>query len=283
MVVTARDFNRNLSDVEFDLFRCSQCDFMFIGNPPADLGRYYPKDYHFTPRTAEDLDPHLSSQRFKIEFLQRFVCSGQLLEIGASNGVFCRLAQKAGFQVFAIEMDDDCVRFLRDQLHVRVAASADPAAVLAQEPNTYDAICLWHTIEHLPRPWDVLALAARRLKPAGVLLIAAPNPDAWQARLLGARWPHHDMPRHLFAISIPWLREFGKKHGLSMEFVTTRDEGSLYWNRFTWAMLLNSVAGSKIFRGLPWRLGLLIGRLLQPWEGREGRGATYTAILRRLA
>jgi hypothetical protein len=68
-----------------------------------------------------------------------------------------------------------------------------------------------------------------------------------------------------------------------MEFVTTRDEGSLYWNRFTWAMLLNSVAGSKIFRGLPWRLGLLIGRLLQPWEGREGRGATYTAILRRLA
>ncbi len=280
---SARDFNRCISDETFYLFRCETCGLRFIQNPPRDLGKYYPKDYHFTPRTAEDLDPHLPSQQFKIDLLRRFVAGGRLLEIGASNGVFCRLAQKAGFEVSAIEMDDDCVRFLRHQLHVRVTASADPAAALERETARYDAICLWHAIEHLPRPWQVLVSAARFLKPNGVLLIAAPNPDAWQARLLGARWPHHDMPRHLFALPIQWLRAFSEKHGLIMEFVTTRDEGSLYWNRFTWAMLLNSVAGFRILRGLPWRLGLLIGRLLEPWEGREGCGATYTAILRRSA
>jgi SAM-dependent methyltransferase len=275
-----RDFNRAISDEKFYLFRCAQCGLMFIANPPADLGRYYPIDYHSMPASADGLDPHLPAQRFKIDLLKRFVAGGSLLEIGPSNGIFCRLAQKAGFEVSAIEMDEDCARFLRDDLGVRTTASPDPAAVLATDDRTYDAICLWHTIEHLQRPWDVLAQAARRMKPGGVLLVAAPNPDAWQARLLGARWPHHDLPRHLFALPIPWLIEFGKRHGLTTEMVTTRDEGSLFWNRFTWAMLLRSIFGSRILRGLSWRVGMLFGYLLQPWEGREGRGACYTAVLR---
>ena len=64
----------------------------------------------------------------------------------------------------------------------------------------------------MPRPWIVLEEAARRLNPGGVLLVAAPNPDAWQARLLKSYWPHHDMPRHLFALPIPWLVAFGQKN-----------------------------------------------------------------------
>ena len=282
LVVTGRDFNRAISDEEFHLFRCDKCGLMFINNPPENLSRYYPSDYHAMPLSAEGLDPFLPGQRFKIELLNRFVAGGSLLEIGPSNGMFCRLAQKAGFEVSAVEMDENCVRFLQDKLGVRAIASANPAAILDAEDLTYDAICLWHTIEHLHRPWEMLAQAARRLRLGGVLLVAAPNPDAWQARLLGARWPHHDMPRHLYALPIPWLTNFAKTQGLSMEFVTTRDEGSLYWNRFTWAMLLRSKFRNGILRGLTWRVGMLFGHLLEPWEGREGRGACYTAILRKL-
>ncbi len=278
---TGRDFNRHVSDEQFNLFRCGTCGLRFIGDPPADLGRYYPDDYHFVPTSAGDLEPHLEGQRFKIELLKLFVGGGALLEIGPSNGVFCRLAQQAGFQVSAIEMDQKCVRFLQDRLQVRTVASADPDVVLSAEERTYDVICLWHSIEHLSRPWKVLAAAASRLKPRGVLVVAAPNPDAWQARLLGARWPHYDMPRHLFALPIPWLTELGQKHGLITELVTTRDAGSLRCNRAAWAMLLQSLAGYKVLRGLPWRTGVAIGRLLQPWEGREGRGAAYTVVLRR--
>jgi SAM-dependent methyltransferase len=280
LYVTGRDFNRAISDEKFHLFRCDQCGLMFINNPPADLGRYYPSDYHSMPASADGLDPYLPGQRFKIDLLKRFVAGGTLLEIGPSNGIFCRLAQKAGFDVSAIEMDENCVRFLQDKLGVRTIASPDPADVLNTENLTYDAICLWHTIEHLQRPWDVLAQAARRLKPGGVLLVAAPNPDAWQARLLGVRWPHHDMPRHLFALPIPWLRELGRRLGLTTEMVTTRDEGSLFWNRFTWAMLLRSIFRNRLLRGLSWRAGMFFGHLLEPWEGHEGRGACYTAVLR---
>lgn len=277
-----QDINRRVSEKEFELYLCDGCGLLFIANPPDDLALYYPVEYHDVPRNVDDLDRRLKRQRFKIDILTRFVDGGKLLEIGPSYGVFCRLAQVAGFEVSAIEMDERCVSFLKEHLGVRAVTSADPASVLAASDELYDAICLWHSIEHLPRPWTVLAEAARRLKPNGVLLVATPNPDAWQARVLGSRWTHHDMPRHLFALSISWLRKFGEHHDLKTEFITTRDEGSLGYNRFTWAMQFQSILGYKVLRGLPWRAGMLLGKLLEPWEGREGRGATYTAILRRV-
>ena len=99
--------------------------------------------------------------------------------------------------------------------------------------------------------------------------------------MLGARWPHHDMPRHLFHLPIPWVRAEAPKIGLAVEDITTRDEGSLFWNRFTWAMVMRSWTSKDRMRMRLWNAGMFVGRLLQPWEGRQGAGAAYTAILRR--
>jgi SAM-dependent methyltransferase len=178
-------------------------------------------------------------------------------------------------------MDASCARYLNEHLGVRAVNSDDPANVLATEDRAYDAICLWHSVEHMTKPWEVLEQAAHRLRQGGILLVAAPNPESWQARVLRHRWPHHDLPRHLFGLPIRWLLKFGHVHGLTPALVTTRDEGSLYWNRFTWAMLARSRSPSRRLEGELWRWGMRFGRLLEWWEGREGNGATYTVILKR--
>jgi hypothetical protein len=98
---------------------------------------------------------------------------------------------------------------------------------------------------------------------------------------MGANWPHHDLPRHLFGISIPWLKRWSEEHAMELAFATTRDEGSIYWNRFSWAMKFRRFAPQiGIAQRLIWRLGLLFGTLWKPLEDREGKGACYTAILR---
>jgi SAM-dependent methyltransferase len=278
---SAPDFNRRVSDVVFNVNKCVSCGLRFVTNPPADLARYYTTDYHFVPKSAEELEPYLPGQQFKIDIVRRFKKGGALLEIGPGSGMFCRLAQRAAFDVSAIEIDTECVEYLQSQLGVRAIASSEPAEVLKAEDRQYDAICLWHSIEHMPKPWDVLEQATRRLAPDGVLVVAAPNPEAWQARVLGPRWPHHDLPRHLFGIPIAWLLSFGNSRNLVPELVTTRDEGSLHWNRFTWGMLAGSLAKSERNNLRFWRWGIRLGHLLQAWEGREGRGATYTIVLRR--
>jgi SAM-dependent methyltransferase len=281
--ISAPDINRRATDRVFHLRRCTACGLMFVFDPPEDLGPYYATEYHYIPTDAAELEHHLPAEQFKIDIVQRFKSSGSLLEIGPSSGAFCRLAQKAGFDVSAIEMDADCVQFLNEKLGVRAITSGDPAGVLAGEHYSYDAICLWHAIEHMPTPWTVLKEASRRLNPDGVLVVAAPNPLAWQARLMKGRWPHFDLPRHLFELPIDWLVTFGGKLGLTPELVTTRDKGSLYWNRFSWGMLLRSLSRNPLVQDRFWRLGLQVGRLLEPWESREGHGATYTIILRRPA
>jgi 2-polyprenyl-3-methyl-5-hydroxy-6-metoxy-1,4-benzoquinol methylase len=278
---SAPDFNRRVSDVVFDVSKCLSCQLRFVTNRPADLERYYTTDYHFIPKSAEELEPHLAGQQFKIDIVNRFKRGGALLEIGPGTGMFCRLAQRSGFDVSAIEMDAECVKYLQSELGVRAVASSDAARVLSAEHREYDAICLWHSIEHMTEPWEVLEQAIRRLAPDGILVVAAPNPDAWQARVLGARWPHHDLPRHLFGIPIAWLLSFGSSRSLTPELVTTCDEGSLFWNRFTWAMLARSMAKSERDSNRFWRWGMRFGQFLQAWEGREGRGATYTIVLRR--
>lgn len=282
--VSAPDINRRITPVVFHQWRCSQCQLRFIVNPPQNLGQYYDGEYNHLWTTLEDLDniavPH---ERFKIDILLTAKKSGKLLEIGASNGAFCRMAQQAGFEVHAIELNEACVNFMNDVIGIHAMQSVDPAAVLETSTEQYDAICLWHTIEHLQEPWRIIDLAVERLAPDGILLFAAPNPDAWQARLLGRRWVHHDMPRHLFLLPISWVRDVARKKGLVVEDITTRDEGSLFWNRFTWALIMRSWASRDRWRARLWNLGMFVGRLLQPWESRPGKGSAYTAILRKPA
>ncbi|MCA3366111.1 MAG: class I SAM-dependent methyltransferase [Roseomonas sp.] len=280
-ILSAPDVNRRVSDKIFHLRQCLGCGLNFLADPPADLGDYYTTDYHYIPKDRAELERHLPLQRFKIDLLRRFCSGGELLEIGPSIGQFCALAQEAGFSVHAIEMDAACVSFLRDELGIITYQSDDPQKVLRDLQHRFDAICLWHSLEHLPKFWEVLLEARAALKPGGIILIAAPNPVAFQAKVMGASWPHHDLPRHLFGISIEWLKTWCTRNQMRLEFATTRDAGSVYWNRFSWAIKFRSLAPQFSFlERVFWRIGLLFGSLWKPLEDREGVGACYTAILR---
>lgn len=63
--------------------------------------------------------------------------------------------------------------------------------------ESFDAVVLWHALEHLGNPQAVLAEIGRIMKPGGLLLIAVPNNASWQARFFGRCWFHLDVPRHL--------------------------------------------------------------------------------------
>lgn len=280
-LLSAPDINRRVSDTVFHLRHCQQCGLNFLADPPADLSPYYTSDYHHVPKDRAELEKYLPMQRFRIDLLRQFCSAGNLLEIGPSIGQFCASAQDTGFTVHAIEMDAACVSFLREKLGITAYHSDDPTAVLHKLSVRFDAICFWHSLEHLPKFWEVLCAARACLAPGGVILIAAPNPEAFQARVMGASWPHHDLPRHLFGISIPWLRRWGAENDVELALATTRDAGSIFGNRFSWAMKFQGLAPrNALAQRLSWRLGTLFGRLWKPLEDREGLGACYTAILR---
>src|SRR5688500_5612677 len=195
----ARDYNRRVSDATFDYRRCTACGLVFLDAPPHDLGRYYVEGYHLIPLSQRSIDRALARERYKLDLVGRFVQRGRLIEIGSGWGAFAALAARRGFEVTAIEQDAACCAFMRAQFGLEAVAATDESTALAAAPKA-DVIALWHVFEHLADPWAFLRLAAGRLNPGGVLVIATPNPQALQFRVFGTYWTHLDAPRHLWLI-----------------------------------------------------------------------------------
>jgi SAM-dependent methyltransferase len=284
MVFTARDWNRLLSEREFTYYRCPSCALTFLDPLPADLDRYYPPEYYPMPGSLAELAAAAEAERYKIDLVRRFQTAGRLLEIGPATGAFAYLAKQAGFDVDTIEMDAACCRFLEQVVRVRAFHSADAAGTLAKLGG-YDAVAMWHVIEHLSDPWQTLDAAADRLHPRGILLVATPNPSAFQFGLFGRYWAHLDAPRHLELIPAQRMRDWGTRAGLTLALETTTDAGGLGWNLFGWQeSLANVIAGRFNRRRTPTLLGRSLSRLMRPIErGRAFKGTTYTLVFQRPA
>ena len=280
---SATDRNRATTDETFSYQRCDVCGVIWNPSPPADLERYYSSNYHGEFPGLAELGAAADSERQRLWFLTQGVAPGRMAEIGPSHGVFAFAARRAGWDVTALEMDADCCRHLSEVVGVTAVNTADPVSVLGTLPPSR-AIAMWHVIEHVPDPWDVLRAVAENLEPGGVLGVATPNPDSLQARVFGARWVHLDAPRHLTLIPFDALVSEARSAGLELQAAVTNDELGTIIGRNGWsrsvspppALLLPGPRVEDIVGGV-------VQRVLAPVERRGLRGAAYTAVFRKAA
>jgi len=270
------DRNREISRESFAYRRCRSCRTTFIGEVPADLSRYYPEEYYALP-TLDELDRAAGAEAPRLALLAPLAGRGALVEIGAGLGIFARAADRAGFEVTAIEMDARCCEYLERVVGVRAIRSDAPERAL-EEVGPSRAIVLWHVLEHLPHPWEMLERAAERLEPGGMLALATPNPESVQFRMLGSRWAHVDAPRHLFLIPFPALRARMKELGLELADVTTADPSGLHWNAFGWEYALRWHPARRPSTRLTQIGSRLLDLALAPIERRGMNGTAYTAV-----
>jgi 2-polyprenyl-3-methyl-5-hydroxy-6-metoxy-1,4-benzoquinol methylase len=283
-----RDYNRRVSDEVFHYHRCEECQSLFLDPAPDDLGPYYPDDYYQFPLTLAARAAAAEPERHKLDLLARYVPQGSVLEIGPGGGGFAFLAERAGYDFTAIEMEGEACRYLEEQVGVKVMHSADPRGAMEESGHIYDAIAMWHVLEHLRDPIAVLATAARLVRPGGSLVVAVPNPAALQLRIFRRFWTHIDAPRHLQLIPSRRLVEALTRLGLEVVFNTCTDEGGLGWDAFGWQfstanLLTGPLAWLPRFRLLRLLrpLAAVVVALARPLERRPGRGTTYTLVATR--
>ena len=159
--------------------------------------------------------------------------------------------------------------------------TADTCKALKSLPP-YDVIALWHVIEHLPNPWEILEAISEKLNAGGLLVLAAPNPDAFQFHVLGRYWPHVDAPRHLMLIPARLLIEKMASMGMTVELFTTNDEGGLGWNIFGWEYFFSNLCGRPRINRVLRKFGRMVAKLVGPIETIEGKGSAYTMVFRKV-
>ena len=154
--------------------------------------------------------------------------SGSVLEIGCGRGELLAELSSMGFRVRGTELSDSIAASARNR---GIDVHCDPLHADSFSPGEFDMVVMWHVIEHLQRPDQVLQWCRRWLKADGAVVVAAPNLDSWQARVAGSGWLHLDVPRHRWHFSLSTLARLAARTGLSIDSTI---QFSLEYGPFGW-------------------------------------------------
>jgi SAM-dependent methyltransferase len=279
----ARDRGREASDERFDYHRCRECGTLYIADVPADLHRYYPREYYFSAdgEPLWRLDPRMpAAESERIDRILNYVNPGVLIEIGAGSGTFAQAAKDAGFDVTAIEMDATSCAYIEERVGVRAICTDTPLQAL-DALALARVICLWHVLEHLPDPGAALKRLADQLEPGGLLVLGVPNPDSLQFRVLRRHWPHLEAPRHLCLIPPGALIGKARELGLEPVFMTTDDLFGRACNLHGWMYGIRRRPAAGPPSTAVALSGISLTRMLAPIERRGVNGTALTVLLRR--
>lgn len=201
----ARDY---VTGEQFEVSRCGACGLARTSPPPAQLAAYYPTEYYGTPGARRFPAPVELLQRWLYAGRARAVeriagAPGRVLDVGCGRGFLLDAFRRRGWQVHGTELDERSAAHARDVL--RIPVHVGPPASEPWPDGHFDAVVLWHVLEHLPDPAALLVRARRLLSTRGVLVIGVPDFGSPEARLTRDRWFHLDVPRHLTHLDAAWL------------------------------------------------------------------------------
>ena len=270
------DKNRNLSDELFSYYKCSSCEMIFMSPVPDNIGAYYAGGYQKIPMNFTDFINTANKEVYRLDSLLRHKSKGELLEIGPWIGIFSFNAKRQGFSVDAIEMNSAACSFLRNEVKINVNETNNVVDSLNKNSKLYDVIVLWHSLEHLPEPWNVIKAARQRLKDGGLLIVGIPNISGGQGRFLGNKWLHLDAPRHITFWSPDALSKLAAASDLSVVEITTHDRLSQELEVAAWRHAICSIIPIRYVRVA---IAMVIAPILAVISSRKG-GAGITAIFR---
>ena len=200
---SATDRLYGTTDKSFVVVECTKCGLMrlYPWPTPEELRRYYPETYWFEPEPSTAAKLEETYRRFVLRDHVRFVMSAlgadgeRVLDVGCGGGLFPRMLRESGHAAFGLDFSHQAAKVATHTNAVPTLQGDFPNAPFA--PETFNAITMFHVVEHLYDPLAYVKAAHRFLKPGGKLIVQVPNAACWQFVLFGEAWNGIDVPRHL--------------------------------------------------------------------------------------
>jgi predicted SAM-dependent methyltransferase len=212
------------SQEKFDIVECSNCTGRFTQNVPDEknIGPYYAfADYVSHNNKAKGLinTLYLQARKFtlytKWKLVQKYVGKPNinLADIGSGTGAFVHYCALQKIDALGFEPDETARIAAKNTFDVTLQPSVD----WFNQPAHYNAITLWHVLEHLHELDNYFKSFYDKLVVAGYLFIAVPNYTSTDAKYYKQHWAAYDVPRHLYHFSPTSMQQLAHKHGFIVE------------------------------------------------------------------
>jgi len=204
---------------------CAACGLVRLSPRVAagDLESFYRETYQDVYEgTSVPLDKQLANPTF--EFRARRLarhCKGRrFLEVGCGDGNFLAVLRSQGWEVAGTEVSEAAARAARERHGIDV----DVIAFRGTGPTgRWDAVGLYHVLEHLYEPRLTLKQLREVLPMGGVLHIQVPNRRSLDGRLGGHLWWGLRCPQHVSFFEPKHLTRLLSEEGFRVVSVETYD------------------------------------------------------------
>ncbi|MDD5746955.1 MAG: class I SAM-dependent methyltransferase [Candidatus Omnitrophica bacterium] len=172
--------------------RCTGCGVVFADPMQPGTAEWYEKAADYIPpeRPVETL------KWYEAVFLAgRAVPPGKnkLLNIGCGKTVFLKKLSEFGYEVHAVDISEQYVRFTREKLGITNVHHADIMDFIRDyRGEKFDCILFFEVLEHLGNPGEFLKRIPALLNDGGSIFLSVPN--SGRIGSFEAEWdrpPHH--------------------------------------------------------------------------------------------
>lgn len=218
--------DNTVSRETFEIWECGACSLRFTQDVPdlRSIGPYYRSDDYIShTNTNKGLVNRLYhmvrkqtlSDKYRLIASATRSKQGKLLDIGAGAGAFVAHMQENGWEVTGLEPDEVAREKARTDHRVQLL---EMDQLFRFPPESFDAITLWHVLEHVHDLHGYLEQLRTLLKKEGRLFIAVPNYTAYDAVIYKSSWAAYDVPRHLYHFSPDSMEQLLENHGMQLQY-----------------------------------------------------------------
>lgn len=231
---------------EFQVVQCKNCNFLFTNPRPGsrEITKYYKSGNYISHGDKGNMlqdfiyrQIQLLNFKYKNRLIRKYIKSrrSSLLDFGCGSGNWLNYMSKKSWNGVGIEPDDQArLRAKTPLLNIYPSTESMP------HDSKFQVITAFHVLEHVHNLNDTLVQLIAKLEPNGILMIALPNPLAYDARQYGKYWAGWDIPRHLYHFKPNDVSYLATKVGLKIV-----NKYPLYWDSFYVSLLSEKYKGNS--------------------------------------